>query len=555
MSDDGGLAASAVHDFQRARRRANLSRLVKQLAGGPTRLLPYEEVRRRLRAVESAGKRLEDVPLDAIVGSVGRYNDFTREFLPRFDADQPRWVGVKMAMTGLAGVPPIDLYRLGDAYFVRDGNHRVSVARQLGARTIQAYVTPVATRVPYSPHDDPDALILKSEWADFLDATRLDELRPGADLEVTEPGAYEALLEHISVHRYYMGIDEDREVGYEEAVAHWHDAIYRPLVESIRTSGILRGFPGRTETDLYLWLADHRARVEEALGWELPGQQVVQAVAGGHLAGAEERGALLERLATDEGARERGYLADDLLVAFDLGEAGRQALDQALVLAGRERARVYGLRVVPPDAPPEERDRTRETFEAACRDAGVSGQLALLDGDPVTHILERAAWVDVVIANLAYDGGAGREAGLSTAFRPLLRRSPRPLLALSGTVTDLARPLLAYDGGARAETALFAAVYAAVKWGQTPVVTCVAEAGRADEVLARARAMFERYGASADYVRTQGPVADAIVGLAHERSCDMIMMGSYRYSRLLEQVFGGVLEQVLRRAGVPVLIT
>lgn len=555
MADDAGSAASAVHEFQRARRRADLSRLVNQMGGGRTRLLPYDEVRRRLRAVESAGKRLEDVPVDAIVGSVGRYNDFTREFLPRNDSDQGRWVGVQMAMTGLQGVPPVELYRLGDAYFVRDGNHRVSVARQLGVRTIQAYVTPVRTRVPYSASDDLEELILKGEYADFLEATRLDELRPGADLEVTEPGAFESLLEHISVHRYYMGIDQDREVGYEEAVAHWYDRVYLPLVESIRTSGILRGFPGRTEADLYLWLADHRARIEDELGWKIPGQQVVQGVAGGHLAGPEERGALLRHLAEDEAARSRGYLADDLLVAFDLGEAGRQALDQALVLARREGARIYGLRVLPDDAPEEERQRTREAFQARCREAGITGQLAFRDGDPLARILERATWVDVVIANLAYGGGGGREATLAGAIRPLLRRSPRPLLALSGTVTALERPLVAYDGGPRSETALFAAVYAAVKWSQQPVVLSVHEgAGRAEEALARARAMFERYGARADYVAAHRPVADAIVRVAHERDCDVIMMGSYRYSLWFEEVFGGVLEAVIRRVGIPVLI-
>lgn len=556
MADDPSSAAAAVRDFHRARRRASLSRLVNQMGGGRPRLLPYDEVRRRLRAVESGGKRLEDVPVDAIVGSVGRYNDFTSGFLPRHDSDEGRWVGVQMAMTGLRGVPPIEVYRLGDAYFVRDGNHRVSVARQLGVRYIQAYVTPVRTRVPYSPEDDPDTLILKSEYADFLEATGLDELRPDADVQVSAPGAYEALLEHISVHRYFMGIDEDREVGYQEAVGHWYDHVYGPLVESIRTSGILREFPGRTEADLYLWLAEHRARVEEDLGWELPGQQVVQGVAGTQFAGEEEQRALLEHLSEDEAARSRGYLADDLLVAFDPGEGGRQALDQALILAQREHARIYGLRVTAAAVSEEERRSARELFDRRCSEAGVVGQLAFLEGDATSHIVGRGTWVDVVVATLAHPTGEGGEAVLPREVRSLLRRSPRPLLALSGTVTALDRPLLAYDGGTRAEMALFAAVYAAVKWNQHPVVTTVSEgAGRADEVLARARAMFDRYGARADYVPAHGPVADAITRVAHEHDCDVILMGSYTYSRWLEEMFGGVLEQVLRRARMPVLIT
>ncbi|MCZ7600047.1 MAG: hypothetical protein M5U09_23090 [Gammaproteobacteria bacterium] len=121
------------------------------------------------------------------------------------DEDRGRWVGVKLAMTGLEGVPPIEVYRLGDAYFVKDGNHRVSVARQLGSKYIQAYVTPVHVRVPFGPDVDRDGLIIASELAAFLEETHLDELRPVADLRVTVPGQYPTLLEHIRVHRLLHG--------------------------------------------------------------------------------------------------------------------------------------------------------------------------------------------------------------------------------------------------------------------------------------------------------------------------------------------------------------
>lgn len=555
MAEGSVGAAQAVEDFYRARRRAQLNRFVGQLSGGREELVAYEDVRRRLRAVESAERRLEDVPLDRIVGSVGRYRDFTREFLPRRGVTRERWVGVKMAMTGLEGVPPIEVYRVGDAYFVRDGNHRVSVARQLGAKHIQAYVTPVRTRVAYSSDDDPETLIRKSEYVDFLDRTRLDELRPGADLTVTEAGAYATLLEHISVHRYFMGIDEDREVDWEEAVVHWYDEIYAPIVDSIRTSGILRGFEGRTEADLYLWLAEHRARLREELGWELPGQQVVSGVAGQQFAGEEERGALLRHLADEPSARSEGHLADDLLVAFDLGEPGMTALEQALILARRESARLYGLRVMEPGASDAERERTRATFDARCREAGVAGQLAFEEGDPVARIVDRARWADLVICNVAYPEHPGEPATLAKNVRPLLRRSPRPLLALPGVTSGLERPLLAYDGGVRAQSALFVAVYMALRWGLHPVVVTVGDPGGAASPLSEARRMFDRYGVTADYVREEGPVAEALVRVADERNRDVILMGSHTWKRWVEQVFGGLLEEVLRTAGRPVLIT
>jgi len=525
------------------------------MTGGRKDLVPYEEVRKRLRAVESSERYLEEIPIDHIVGSVGRYNDFTSEFLPRGSTDRDRWVGVKLAMTSMEGVPPIEAYRIGDVYFVRDGHHRVSVARELGSKSIQGYVTPVRTRVAYEASDDPESLILKSGYTTFLERTRLDEVRPESDLQVTEAGSYAQLLEHISVHRYYMGIDEDREVGYQEAVEHWFDTVYTPVVEAIRLSGVLQEFPGRTEADLYLWLAEHRARLQDELGWDLPQEQVAQGVAGTPVVDEASAGRVLERIGRAEGVPTR-RLSDDLLVAFDLGEPGMQALEQTLILAKREQARVYGLRVLWGDEEPGEKARTREAFDAACEAAGVQGQLAFEEGDPVQRIVQRARWADVVICTLAYPGGEGEPATLAKNVRGLMRRSPRPLLALTGSVSDLQRPLLAYDGGPRARIALFATAYMAVAWGVHPVVVSVAELGQdAQGALDDARTRLEAYGVTADYVRAEGPVPQALLDTCEARGCDVIVMGSYGTYRWLEAMLGGVLEQVLERTPVPVMIT
>ena len=230
------------------------------------------------------------------------------------------------------------------------------------------------------------------------------------------------------------------------------------------------------------------------------------------------------------------------------------ALDQALVLAGRENARVYGLRVLS-SADDDERERTQQRFDARCKEAGVDGQLAFVEGDPVERILERARWADMVICNVAYPERPDAPAVLAHNIRPLLRRSPRPLLALPGVTSDLQRPLLAYDGGFRAKSALFATVYMALRWDLHPVVVSVAEGGRASIPLVEARQMFERYGVVADYVEEDGPVADALLRVADERDRDVLLMGSHTWSRWLESMFGGLLEEILTRAGRPVLIT
>jgi hypothetical protein len=261
--------STAIDDFHKARSLAALKEILARITGESTQLLSFDEVRQKLKVKGSYDKGLRDIPLDAIVGSVGRYNDFTRDFLPKQDVDETRWARVKVAATGLVGLDPIEVYQIGDVYFVKDGNHRVSVARQLGATHIQAYVTEIRTRVPLTPNVKPDDLILKAEYADFLEKTRLDEYRPQSDLNVTVPGQYPILLEHIDMHRYFMGLDYQRDVSYEEAVTHWYDHVYLPIVQIIRERGILRFFPDRTETDLYLWIAEHRAALEKELGWRI----------------------------------------------------------------------------------------------------------------------------------------------------------------------------------------------------------------------------------------------------------------------------------------------
>ena len=209
-----------------------MQNFLAKLTGRSTELLSYEEVRQKLRAIEGSRRQLEDIPISAIIGSVGRYTDFNKDFLPRHESDKDRWVRIMVKATGQTGLPPIEVYRIGDVYFVLDGNHRISVAKELGASHIQAYVTEVKTRISITPELNPDELIIKAEQVIFLEKTNLNVLRPDSDLSLTAPGRYPVLLEHIAVHQYFMGIDKNREISYDEAVAHWYDNVYLPVVDS-----------------------------------------------------------------------------------------------------------------------------------------------------------------------------------------------------------------------------------------------------------------------------------------------------------------------------------
>lgn len=555
MAEAGPDFTSAVQDFWRARRRANVREVLSFFRRDSDELLSYEEVRRRMRAIESSESSLEDVPLDKIVGSVGRYQDFTRGFLPKQDSDKDRWAGVRQAMTGMAGVPPVEMYRVGDAYFVKDGNHRVSVARQLGSKYIQAYVVPVHTKVPLDSHDDLEELILKSEYARFLIDTRLDELRPDADLALTEPGQYDKLLEHISVHRYFMGIDLDRPVTYDEAVVHWYDEVYLPIKESIRENGLLKGFPGRTEADLYLWLAEHRSVLERELGWSLPTEAVVHGLAaegGGRdsLDPARRERALRAALG-DEAAEER--ICNDILVALPSAERARSALEQALIVARRENSRLYGLHVLEGNGDEEAIGSVRQEFDERCKEAGVAAQFAVVSGAPQEHLLSRAPWSDLVVTPLPSDSGG--QARLTSGFRSFLRRCPRPVLTVRSQPSPLSKALLAYDGGPRAEAALFIAAYAATRWNmQLTVLTVGEQVNGAVPALDRARDYLSDHSIEATYLTGAGRIGPTIVETARNYGCDVILMGSHRYSPWWESMVGGVLEETLRSYPGTVLV-
>jgi hypothetical protein len=176
--------------------------------------------------------------------------------------DEQRWRRVDTIAHNRQGFPPIEVYKVGDVYFVRDGNHRVSVARMHGAQTIEAYVIEYETPVSIDNWDDMDAILLKVGRAEFLKETRLDQIRPENNLVFTEPGRYRLVKEHIAVHKYLQETEHNREISYEEAVASWYDNEYLPIVQLIRDHKVLKHFPGRTEADLYIWLVSRRAELE-----------------------------------------------------------------------------------------------------------------------------------------------------------------------------------------------------------------------------------------------------------------------------------------------------
>ncbi len=234
----------------------------------PTLLISFDWVKDQLKLKGSRYRGMQTVEIDKIVGSLNRYQDFNRAFLP-LHATAERTARLERLQRALERgeiLPPVRLYKVGDVYFVEDGHHRVAAARRQGAKEIDAEVIEFDTPVPLEPDVTPKDILIKAEYADFLARTHLDKLRPHQRIEFSELGRYRVLLDHIDVHRYFLGQEKKREIPYEEAVVSWYDNVYTPIVETFRRLGILKQFPGRTEADLYVWLSRHLYHLRERYG-------------------------------------------------------------------------------------------------------------------------------------------------------------------------------------------------------------------------------------------------------------------------------------------------
>jgi hypothetical protein len=250
-------------DFSRARRRAFLRRIGAYLRRDPgsNQLLSFDEVKGALGAISQVYLGLREVPVSKIVGSVGRHRDFDRVFLPSKPDLGTRWRRIDEIMHRDEELPPVNLYKIGDAYFVQDGNHRVSVARQQGVEMIDAEVIELRTRVPVDSALTARDLLHKVEHRHLLERLPIDHVLPEIEVEFSDVADYRRLATYIEAHGFRVSQLWKRYVSPEEVLRDWYEYDYCPIAEMIREEHILDAFPDRTVLDLYLWTIYHRERL------------------------------------------------------------------------------------------------------------------------------------------------------------------------------------------------------------------------------------------------------------------------------------------------------
>ena len=264
--DTGFTSHDAQYDFMRVRRQRVLSSLrgwMRREASDVNVILPFEEV---IEALGRAGERplgLHEISLDSIVGTVDRSRDFDRAFRPISTRTRPRWERIASALRRGEDMPPISVYRIGDLHFVRDGHHRVSVARALGRTSIDAYVTEVLTKVGADSRIRLHDLPVKGHERLFFERVPLPpEARE--EIELSDPWGYAELAEGVEAWGFRV-MQGRRELLTRQQVAEaWHRDEYRPVVAMIREADLL---DGGTETDAYMRMSRERYRLMRTHDW------------------------------------------------------------------------------------------------------------------------------------------------------------------------------------------------------------------------------------------------------------------------------------------------
>ena len=253
-------AQQAAYDFSRARGKAVLSQIQNFLNNDRNKLLSFNDVKDILKPKNEVYRGSQIVPIKMIAGSEGRYHDFNKYFLPRREHLRQRWQRVDEAHIRDIILPPIQLYEIGGAYFVRDGNHRVSVAKAQNVEFIDAEVTSLTTEINIDPSMTTDELriaLVEYEKKIFYEKTSFGELTGYWNMDFSAPGRYDVIYNHILVHKYYLNEDMEEELPFGEALVSWYNNVYNPVIAIIREQWLLANFPGRTEADLYVWIIKH----------------------------------------------------------------------------------------------------------------------------------------------------------------------------------------------------------------------------------------------------------------------------------------------------------
>ena len=273
------INSQASDDFNRARNKARFTNIFNIINPEKKELLSYYDVKDMAKPQSETYRGMKVVSIDKIIGSEGRYKDFSKAFLPKKEHLRNRWENIDRAHLTDVILPPISLFKIGDVYFVRDGNHRVSVAKMQGIYSIDAEVVELTTEIKIEPQmtkSDLRESVIQYERKQMLKNSQLDQMLDMKNIRFTSLGRYDEMLRHIQGHKYFINQEIKKEITMKEASISWYEKVYCPIIEIIKSENMLSRFPGRTESDIYIWTIKHWDGLKWKYGQEYPLDEAVK---------------------------------------------------------------------------------------------------------------------------------------------------------------------------------------------------------------------------------------------------------------------------------------
>lgn len=263
------LSAQTDSDFNKARNKALFNELLHFLSPEETKMISLGDMKKLLKPNNEVYEGLKVIPVNLIVGSESRFQDFDNHFFPKSLHLKTRWENIDRAHINGDTLPPITLYELGGLYFVRDGNHRVSVAKSMGIETLDAEVVSLQSEIKLKPGDTQKKMlhqVISYEKKVFYSMTDFGRITKYWCLDFSTTGMYDVIYNHILIHKYYINMDKSYEISMKDAISSWFNTVYLPIHVAIEDQRIMRLFHGRTYGDMYVWLVKYWDDLKQKFG-------------------------------------------------------------------------------------------------------------------------------------------------------------------------------------------------------------------------------------------------------------------------------------------------
>lgn len=277
------LSSQTADDFTKARNKALFNTIQHILNPDEATLISFSDVKKLLKPKNEVYKGMQVIPINLIVGSEGRYQDFDNHFFPKSNFLKGRWERIDMAHYQDVNLPPITVYELGGLYFVRDGNHRVSVAKAKGIEFIDAEVVSLQSEIKLKAGSTKEEMIkqvIEYEKRVFYAETNFGDITDYWVLDFSSPGQYDVIYNHILIHKYYINMDKKEEIPIEEGIMSWFQNVYLPVINAINENHIMHRFKKLTISDLYIFFTKYWDELKQKYGNDYPIQEAANTFKG-----------------------------------------------------------------------------------------------------------------------------------------------------------------------------------------------------------------------------------------------------------------------------------